>query len=226
MCEKRMGASTMDGAGIIEALKRLGVPHDRIAEAIGRDRTAATKMLAGKRSIKVTELEPLSRLIAEFEVAAGEAQIVRRADPLADQLQDGALADYVPIEVLPTFAGMGGGGTGDDERRMALLPRALVEDELKASPSDLIVINVRGDSMEPDFYQGDQILADRRDTSPTQPGPFALWDGDGYVLKNVERIRRTGKLRIFSSNSRYREDEVDPDDVRILGRPVWFARRV
>lgn len=218
-------SNRMDSGAIIEALKRLGVPHERIAEAINRDRTAATKMLAGRRSVKISEVPALEALIAEFESERGETSQTRRAVPLEDQFDADLLGDYVQVEVLPTYAGMGGGGTGDGDRKMALLPRSLVEDELGAKPSDLIVVPVRGDSMVPDFYQGDQVLADKRDRNPAQAGPFALWDGDAYVLKNVERIPRSGRLRVFSTNSRYREHEFDPNEVTIVGRPVWFARR-
>lgn len=205
----------MDAEGIIAALKRLGVPHDRIATAISRDRTGATKMMNGTRSMKAQEMAPLAALVAEFEKDAGE--VGDRADPTMA---------YVAVEVLPTYAGMGGGGSGDADPSTALLPRSLVEDQLRAKPQDLLLIDVRGDSMEPVFQQGDQVLVDRRDKNPRQPGPFALWYDDGYVLKNVELIRKTGKLRIFSNNGAYSDDEADPDEVSIMGRPVWFARRI
>lgn len=135
--------------------------------------------------------------------------------------------DYVPVEVLPTYAGMGGGGTGEGEREIALVPRALVVDILRGQPQDFLLINVRGDSMEPDFRHGDQLLVDRRDTSPAQPGPFALWDGEWgeYVVKNVERSR-TGEVRIFSTNPKYSNESAPSETTRIIGRPVWFGRRL
>lgn len=134
---------------------------------------------------------------------------------------------YLPVAVLPSYAGMGGGGSGEGDELTALLPRALIEDQLRATPADLLLLDVRGDSMEPDFQHGDQILVDRRDTDPRQPGPFALWDGDGYVVKVVERVpREQGTYRIFSANSRYSDYSVSADEVRIMGRPVWFARRL
>lgn len=138
-----------------------------------------------------------------------------------------ARVEYVPVEVLPTYAGMGGGGTGEGDRETALVARALIVDVLKGKPSDFLVINVRGDSMEPDFRHGDQILVDRRDTSPAQPGPFALWDGEWgeYVVKNVERAR-SGEVRIFSTNQKYRSEQVEAEQTRIIGRPVWFGRRL
>lgn len=211
----------MSADAIIESLKRHRVPHDKIAEAIGRDRTAATKMLAGKRSIKATELGPLLALVREYEDMTNTP----------DQPEADAQRDYLTIEVLPTYAGMGGGGSGDADRQTALVARSLIVNELRARPEDILMIDVRGDSMlDPatgrGFMHGDQILIDRRDISPRQPGAFALWYDDGYVVKNVEILRKTGKLRIFSNNPAYTDDEADPDEVKIMGRPVWFGRRV
>jgi len=68
---------------------------------------------------------------------------------------------------------------------------------------------------------------DQRDRNPVQPGAFALWDGDSYVVKLVERVpRERGLYRIFSSNGRFSAYEVREDEVRIMGRPVWFGRRL
>ena len=108
-----------------------------------------------------------------------------------------------------------------------MVPRRLVVDELRASPKDLLLIEVRGDSMEPDFWHGDQILIDRRDRNPIQPGPFALWDGEAYVIKLVERVPgQRGVYRVFSVNERYSAYEIEDGEQVIMGRPVWFGRRL
>lgn len=132
---------------------------------------------------------------------------------------------YLPVEILPSYAGMGGGGTGDGDIEHALVPRRMVEDELRAKPADLLIIEARGTSMAPDFLHGDQILIDRRDTNTAQPGAFALWDGDAYVVKMVERIPG-GRLRVFSRDKDLTAYEYDADDIRIMGRPVWFGRQL
>jgi len=216
----------MDSDAIIAGLKRFNVPHERIAEVIGRDRTAATRMMGGKRSVKIHEVAGLSALIAEYEEAAGESDVVKRGNTLADQFDEGLLIEYVAVEVLPTYVGMGGGGTGDDERRKALLPRALLQ-ELHAQPADLLVIEVRGTSMEPQFKQGDQIVIDRRDRDPRHGGPFALFDGDTFILKNIEQLPGPeGKLRVFSSAQGFSDWHTSRSEITIEGRPVWFARRL
>lgn len=204
----------MGSDDIIAALKRLAVPHEEIAAAIGRDRTAATKMLGGGRSVKVAELPVLEALIERYERDNGEIEPIDRAR-------------YDEVEVLPTFAGMGGGGTGEGERRTALVSRALIRDELRATPADVLLIEVRGTSMEPMFQHGDQLLIDKRDRNPIQPGPFALFDGDAYLVKMVERAPgKRGWYRIWSKNTDFSEELVEETETTIMGRPVWFARRL
>lgn len=135
--------------------------------------------------------------------------------------------DYEQVDVLPTYAGMGGGGTGEGDIERALVPSYLIRSVLRGQPSDFVLIRVRGDSMEPVFRQDDELLIDKRDRSPTQPGPFALWDAEWgeYVVKNVERVPG-GRVRIFSQNDKYTPAEVANQETNILGRPVWFGRRL
>lgn len=147
--------------------------------------------------------------------------------PAADLPEIDPHSAYVDVAVIPSYAGAGGGGSGEGDRMVAKLPRRLIEDELRGKASDFELIDVRGDSMSPDFQNGDQILIDKRDRNPRQPGPFVLWDEDGYVVKLVERVpQRRGWYRVFSANSRYSAYEIEEAQTTILGRPVWFARRL
>lgn len=206
-----------ESADIFRRLDRLGLKQRQLAEAIGIEENKVSKMRSGERQFKAAELLKAQAWLIEIE-SKGSIEISVEPDPAID---------YVEVEVLPTFAGMGGGGTGDGDREVALVPRALIIDILRGQPGDFLLINVRGDSMEPDFRHGDQILVDKRDTSPAQPGPFALWDGEWgeYVVKNVERSRG-GEVRIFSSNSKYTAENAGSETTHIIGRPVWFGRRL
>jgi len=205
---------------IVETLRRLGIRHEEIAAAIGRERTAATKMMNGQRAVQFSEVEPLLELIRQHGGDPGNLSTMPDF-PVVDPAQA-----YVSVEVLPTFAGMGGRGTGDGDPEVALVSRRLVEDELRARPADLLLVNVRGPSMEPLFLHGDQLLIDTRDKSPTQPGPFALHFSDGYAIKDVSWVERRTLLRISSRNAEYPEEVLTPEEVQIIGRPVWFARRL
>lgn len=205
-------------ADVFRRLAALGLKQRQLADALGIAENKISKTRSGERQFKASELIRAREWLSSLESGEGE---------LPDQPDYDPDIEYVPVEVLPTYAGMGGGGTGDGEREVALVPRALVVDILRGKPSDFLLINVRGDSMEPDFRHGDQILVDRRDVSPAQPGPFALWDGDWgeFVVKNVERSR-AGEVRIFSSNPKYQSENAGAEQTRIIGRPVWFGRRL
>lgn len=184
-----------------------------IAKEIGVAVTTLTRVGNGKRPGRLS-VDTIEKLKAHYPDYFGDTEDMA-ADP-----------DYVEIEVLPSFAGMGGGGTGEGEPGRALLSRQLIEERLRGQPGDFILIDVRGDSMvDAGYLHGDQILCDRRDKDPTQSGPFALYDGDAYVVKLVERVPgRRGWLRIFSANQRYTEYEREENEARLIGRPVWLGR--
>lgn len=205
---------------LIEALvEHTGLPASQIAKKAGLAVTTLTRPLNHPVNHQLSN-PTLAKLRATFPDFPPFGKDAEQPTP------DGR-RNYLPVDVLPSYAGMGGGGTGDGDLEQALVPRSLVEDELRAKPSDLLLIEARGESMAPDFLHGDQILIDKRDTNPVQPGSFALWDGDGYVVKLVERIpRERGRYRIFSANGRFSAYEVEEDEIRIMGRPVWFGRRL
>lgn len=200
---------------LIEQLARAtGLTATELARKAGVSPSTLTRIAYGKTEHRLSA-GTLERLQAAFPDFFGDIS----------EVPDDPISSYVEVEVLPSYAGMGGGGYGDGEPGRALIPRQLVFERLRAQPNDLILIDVRGDSMSPDFLHGDQLLVDRRDRDPSQPGPFALWDGDSYVVKLVEKVPlKRGWLRIFSANDRYSAYEISEAEARILGRPVHLGR--
>lgn len=136
--------------------------------------------------------------------------------------------DSVQIKLLPTWVGLGAGGTGDDDAGLVSFSKDLVERELRADPSDLLAMVAEGNSMEPEFRGGDQILVDTRRTSLAQPGAFCLWDGDGHVIKYLEKVPDTEpqRVRVVSRNDLYEPHERLLSDINLIGRVIWFGRRV
>jgi hypothetical protein len=211
---------------IIQQLRELRVPQQLVADTVGIGRVQATKMLNGRRQMKGVEVEPLVKLLDQWK-SRPQPNFggYLSAEPAEDTIT------YVPVDILPAFAGMGGGGVGltmeGEAIEKALVPRYLIEDVFRGRPADFVVVRTRGDSMEPDFRQDDELLCDKRDVSPAQPGPFAVYDGDddAYVIKNIEKSA-AGGFRIFSTNPKYLPREVTREETRIIGRPVWFGRRL
>lgn len=213
-------AKQAEAVEVFERLERLDVTQRDLAEALNLAENKISKIRSGERQITAGEYRAAVQWLDDVERR-------RLYQGTSDHIDGDPLRAYLPIDILPSFGGMGGGGSGEGDHEQALIARRLVEDELRAKPSDLLLIEARGESMAPDFLHGDQILVDRRDCNPVQPGAFALWDGDGYVVKLVERVPRArGLYRIFSANDRFSAYEVSEEEVTIMGRPVWFGRRI
>jgi len=147
-----------------------------------------------------------------------------------DTEDEGLPEGYVAVPTLEIKPGMGGGGYAEDDLMgpPALLPERLIVHDLRGKPLDFLLMEVEGQSMEPVLMSGDQVLIDRRKTNPSQPGIFSLWDGYGLVVKWVERVHDSDppRLRVMSENKRFSDYEVLAEEARIIGRVVWFARRM
>lgn len=191
-----------------------------LAAAVGVAATTITRPYNGTAKSQISNAT-LKLLKAKFPGFPGWPNQQPDIPPIAPELA------YESIDILPTFAGMGGGGNGDGDKETALVPTYLIRQVLRGLPGDFVLVRVRGTSMEPMFRQDDELLIDKRDRSPTQPGPFCLWDAEWgeYVVKNVERLPG-GRVRVFSENPQFTPYEVDNDQSQILGRPVWFGRRL
>lgn len=105
------------------------------------------------------------------------------------------------------------------------LPPSYVRNELNLSFDTADIISVRGDSMDDGskfgLSSGDRVIVDRADRDPSQGAIFAVWDGSGVIVKQVEPIRGSDPLRIIckSLNPRYEPFELLLDEnAHIIGR--------
>jgi phage repressor protein C with HTH and peptisase S24 domain len=157
--------------------------------------------------------------------AFDEADAETRNDP---HLHTGKTDNSVLIKLLPTYVGLGAGGTGEGDEGRISFSRDLIENELRVPADRLLAMVAEGNSMEPDFRGGDQILVDTRRTSLAQPGAFCLWDGDGHVVKFLERIAGSDppRVRVISANNIYEPVERLVEEINLVGRVIWFGRRV
>lgn len=105
------------------------------------------------------------------------------------------------------------------------LPPSYVRNELNLSFDTADIISVRGDSMDDGskfgLSSGDRVIVDRADRDPSQGAIFAVWDGSGVIVKQIEPVRGSDPLRIIckSLNPRYEPFELILDEnTHIIGR--------
>lgn len=148
--------------------------------------------------------------------------------PNIDRVQSPANANVSNVPEYSVHVSAGGGTLVDGEHKRRDWPFATdyLRHELGLDRSNLALVEVRGDSMEPTLSSGDRVLVNMSDVQVSQPGVFVLYDGDGTVVKRVERIPGTPKVALISDNQRHGRYEVEADFVQIVGRVVWAARRM
>jgi len=97
----------------------------------------------------------------------------------------------------------------------------------KGNPESMVLMDIMGNSMEPEIKEGDTVLIDQSRTEILAYGVYAVGLEDTVLVKRLEK--RPGKLLLLSDNPRYapielRGDELDT--VRILGRVIWVGREL
>jgi phage repressor protein C with HTH and peptisase S24 domain len=91
-------------------------------------------------------------------------------------------------------------------------------------PSQLQIVTVKGDSMEPKLLHGDLILVDRSQATPSDGSTYVVRICDELVVKHVQRIGRQA-ISLISANKVYPPREIDlvegsDTDFEIIGRVV------
>lgn len=135
---------------------------------------------------------------------------------------------FIPRYNLKAAAGHGATTEGEKPMFSMAFRRYWVENYLRATPTDLSVISVKGDSMEGVLNDRDVILLNTSDTQASSGLYVLRVDGD-LVVKRVQRLPG-GVLRVISANEAYATFDVDlnnpPADFGVIGRVVWFGRQI
>ncbi len=209
---------------------QLGLSPAHVAEMAGVNRSFVYDILRGRSTrpgidklgdvakVLKVEVDWLLHGIGEVE---GTSPFIENPDQ-----------SFVAIAHAGARPSMGGGSVVDefqeDSGRAYHFRRSWIKESLKASPSQLRMMHVEGDSMEPTLRDGDTVLVDLTRRAPNPPGIFVLDDGMGLVAKRLEHVPNSDPpaVRIISDNQLYSPYERSSEEVHIVGRIRWFAREI
>ena len=104
--------------------------------------------------------------------------------------------------------------------------RSMLKQIYQGDPADLRLLKIRGDSMEPVLSDGDAVMINIMDGITSPPGIFAIFDGVGIMVKRIEVIPDSDPIlaRISTANTQYSSYQRNLNDIRIIGRVIWFSR--
>lgn len=146
------------------------------------------------------------------------------------------------IMEIDVRAGLGAGGTteGREVRHDGdyadpvkseswRFPTRFMRDELRASESQVIILETDGDSMEPTIGSGERIIVHTGMRTPSPDGIFALRDAFGNIVAKRLQVLRKGdppRILIISDNKSHPTEEVGLDEINIVGRVLWGLKRL
>ncbi len=123
--------------------------------------------------------------------------------------------------------------SGNVVRAEWVFPERFLRDELRVRLSMADIIAIDGPSMDDgsvhSLRSGDRVLINRGDTDCRQGAIFAVWDGGGVIVKQVELIHGTDppRIRCSSLNPSYQPFELTLDgDAHIIGRVICKVARI
>lgn len=233
-------------------LARTGMSERELSTASGLNEKAVSQILAGKsQSPRGKSLQGLSDVMgmSVSELLGGVTQsagdVGRRAeaqlDPPRSPLHSHDAASAIPeIDVL-AGAGLGGEAlveaftdaegnqiSQDVVKAQWGLPASYTANVLGLRAKQARIIEVRGDSMAPTLLTGDRVMVDTGDRVPSPDGLFALFDGIGVVVKRLQRVPNTDPpaFQIISDNPHHIPYQRVLDEIHLIGRVVWLARKI
>lgn len=153
-------------------------------------------------------------------------------DPNRPHLRDKAPVDAdaddlirIPMVDAVLSAGTGSFETSDQVAREYAFRRDFIQ--RKGNPANMVLMRVRGDSMQPEVMDNDVVLLDQSKTRP-HPGPiFAVGIEDAIYLKRVDML--PGQIILKSVNTDYEPIRIDmgeqtSDQFRVIGQVLWVGR--
>lgn len=193
----------VDLAGNASALaRRAGISQSGLSRYLGGGDPSRKVLLALAQATQ-TSVEWLASGVGSMQAQEGQGWGTLRKLPL---LPMGAVPDVVsPVE-------------GTDFSAQAFCFRWLSKNGLDIS--NLIAMEVRGDSMAPTLRAGAVLLIDLSQTSVEDDGIYLLRDSDVTLLRRLQ-LEVGSLVRVLADNPSHREFTVPAKEIHLLGKVVW-----
>lgn len=206
-----------------DLITQRGNSYADISRLIGRNAAYIQQFIkrGTPRKLDEQDREIIARYFGVSEHLLGASS----TDERAPSPPDASKIICIPRLALGVSAGA---GTLDEDERPA---GALVFDAqwlrgLSPHPTDLSMVQVKGESMAPTLENGDEIMVDPHDDAARlRDGIYVLRLDGVLMVKRIAIGPRRNIFSVLSDNPHYPDwSEIEPDLVEILGRVVWIGR--
>jgi phage repressor protein C with HTH and peptisase S24 domain len=219
-----------------------GISQAELAEAVEMTQQGVQSIEAGgvKRPGKLKEIASALQTTEEWLLhQKGPKSLAGFEEESAGYDHERPTSGILEIDVR---AGLGAGGSlegrevrhdgdyADPVKSEAWsFPTRFMREELRASASQVIILETDGDSMEPTIGSGERIIVHTGMRQPSPDGIFALRDAFGNIIAKRLQVLRKGdppRVLIISDNKAHAPEEVGLDEITIVGRVLWGLKRL
>lgn len=135
--------------------------------------------------------------------------------------------EFVSLPLYNVEACAGDGSYVNEEQIETQLSfrRDWINTYIHANPSNLHLIYVRGDSMEPDLHDGEIVMVDTSFAGRVpRDGIYVVQIDHQVAVKRLQRLPGD-KVKVMSSNSAYEPftARIDDGELTVIGKVVWHA---
>ena len=91
----------------------------------------------------------------------------------------------------------------------------------------MVLMDIFGNSMEPELKDGDTVLVDQSQKEILAGAIYAIGIDDTVMVKRIEKL--PDKLVLISENGHYAPTHLHGEEinnVRILGKVIWLCREI
>jgi len=171
-----------------------------------------------------------AKALGNAQIAPAEAQKINPTPEGEPQWMSAKDADEKGYSLIPKVRARLSAGTGSLETEGDVIGLYAFKTDFlrrKGHAKRMVLMDVAGDSMEPDIWSGDTVLIDQGQNEIIAGGLFAIGIDQEVYVKYLDKI--PGKLILRSKNPQYTPIEVDMNgeisgSIRIIGRVVWSCR--
>lgn len=222
----------MDVAWIKERKRERGLNDDKIAVALGVERSVANKVVNGRTRMSPHRVDEMARLLGvsrnEMLARAGILAAPAEAAPDLPVVRNASTGETVSLQQLDLSFSMGTGTSIDDyiESEPVEFDLGMLRAITRAEPSRLRLARGVGDSMFPTLQSADRVMIDTTQTVLNQTD--RIWAVSIHGAGAIKRLRTigNGKVLVMSDNRDVPPQEIDADDLIIGGRVIWLARDI
>lgn len=208
-------------ARLKEQMVRKGMNPKTLAERANVGRSFVYDILNGK-STNPTSVK-LASIADELNVSV--QYLLTGVNPsLRGQGSMSELVELLTVSVEETRAG-NIVVTNNNKNASCMFSQDWISHNFNLKPQDLRIFKVKGDAMEPSFYNNDTVLVNVKKKLPNPPGLFLVFDGVGLSVKRLETIGGN-KINVVADNKKYSSFTSDMEELEVIGEVVWFAREL